>query len=293
MSEHITHVALCDDGRRLAAVTPEIPAALNEAWAANPEMGRAGGITRFADRFSAEIIAKSRDEAATDEDAGAKLAFVLGALTHRAADRLMKPVFAYFRQQDDYDGVNRATMHCDVFMLKHVIKVFPASMFAGDETPEQARLDEVVWASLGRALVNLHTIIPDVDDIDGWLSRLKGVTQEQRMRMDVYREMFNADDPAAHERYIVQTHFYDADDPIVQVAATLREGGSVSGADLDAAVAATTQDSSRYARALAQANGYLRAAGALYEGRATIEETKPKLDIGVPELSVPFEPKGG
>ena len=315
MSEHITHVSLADDGRRLASVTPGLPAEFLAVWQANPEMARAGGCTRKADLFSADIIAGVSDDVKaahaagelgdatfpgrdnrTSHVGGAKLAFVLGALTHRAADRLMKPVFHYFQGLDDYPGFNRCTIFHDIYVLKHVLNAlpqppYPEDMLRGEGTPAEHAFDNALRGAVGRTLIGLHTLIPDTDHVHQWLENLRQVTLDYGIRVDEYRRIYTDWPEDEVKRYIDDTHFYDESDDVLQVLKTLRAGGSVSEADAQQAVANTTDASSRYARAVAQANGYLRAAGDLFDGKATVEETKPKLDIGVPELSIPFEPK--
>ena len=148
MSENVTHVAVCDDVARLASRHPGVPTAFTRVLEDHLDIARLGAATRSADRWSAEIVAWAREDwpadargtsAATGNGAAhgptetpgvkasapVKLAFVLGALTHRAADRLFKPIFEYCRQQHAPDAGLDCSIHCDVLVFSAVRSTWP------------------------------------------------------------------------------------------------------------------------------------------------------------------------
>ncbi|MEL7240187.1 MAG: hypothetical protein AAGK78_15120, partial [Planctomycetota bacterium] len=139
MSEHISHIAICLDVRNLCRVLGEahgIPRVFNDVWNAkeNDTMAQLGGVTRRADFWSTDIIQGARaahDGERDDPNWQQKLSFILGALTHRSIDRMMKPVFQYFRQQPGFPDYNETTYYCDVLMHKERLdegSLFPKDM---------------------------------------------------------------------------------------------------------------------------------------------------------------------
>ena len=94
MSENVTHTGVLDDCFRLMLVSDEICDAFKEVAQSENDFARLGGITRSGDRFTVQLLTdfRKRWEGRRPEDKlEPKLAFVLGWLTHRAADRQMKP----------------------------------------------------------------------------------------------------------------------------------------------------------------------------------------------------------
>ena len=95
-------------------------------------------------------------------------------------------------------------------------------------------------------------------------------------------------DPAKVKRYLEDTHFYDRDDALIRCARDVQHGRPVSAAHAVDALAATTDASSRYTRALAKGLDYMIAASRLFEGAISVEEAKTRFDVGVPELSLAY-----
>ncbi|MEM6561336.1 MAG: hypothetical protein AAF656_07030, partial [Planctomycetota bacterium] len=242
MSEHITHIALSDDGRRLANITPGLPATLLDTWNAHPRESYAGAITRYTDKISPDVIDHCRRAEAgeiDDETWPKKLAFCLGALTHRAADRIMKPVYQYFKKLPDYGGVNICTIYHDVFTLKNIVAKHGPYTSALLDAEDEGKFAEVMDTLLGRSLVRLHTIKPDVSDTHAWFERLFDAMQEFHIRIDIYRQIMRDWDAAEVKRYVEEPNFYNVADPMIDVIERLRAGTTVAPAELDDAVAAT------------------------------------------------------
>jgi hypothetical protein len=299
MSEHITHLAICDDALRLAARHPGVEARFKEVTAAHHEASRLGAVTRSADRWAAHVVDWAREDAARppgerDRDADQKLAFVLGSLTHRAADRLMKPLLDYAKQREGEEGFVEATVHCDVFCFKEIYGAgegplagpFARAILDAPAGEAERRFEEYFHVLWRRQLVEMHTFAPDRDDVHGWLSRLFQAAQDFPMSMRRYARVAAEWEPAKVKRYLEDTHFYDRGDALIEAAREAQRAGDVAGEDVVAAAAGTDERSSRYARALAKSLDYLVAASALYGGAIDLAEGKRRLEVGVPELSL-------
>lgn len=295
MSEHITHVAICDDTRRVALQLDDLPAEFVRAWSQQIDASRMGGVTRQADNWSAQVIHDLRvDPSQPDHDR--KLAFILGALTHRSIDRHMKPVFTFFKQAIDARSeagraVNECTIYCDLLILREVFATddtFSAHLFDGKLAAGARPLQEVIRAMLQRTLIQMHTFKPAAGDVHGWMSSLFAGMQDFKLRLELYDQAAAHPDPAKWQRYLIDTHFYSATDPLIHCARMLQQGEPVCASDIHAAIVGTDQTGSRYARAMKRAIEYIRAAAELYRGKITLPDALLKLDIGVPELAMDF-----
>jgi len=295
VSEHITHTAICDDVRRICLRLDDLPAAFKSAWEAHTDVSRLGSVTRHADKWSADIIAHVRDRA-DDPDGTKKLAFILGALTHRSIDRHVKPLFAYFKQATDARiengvAVNECTIYCDMLILKEVFgidQLFSPELFNGPLAARRAAFHELMRTTWQRVLIQMHTFKPDDANVHAWLGNLFHGVQDFGLRLDMHEKIATDPDSAKVKRYLTDTNFYDAADPIIATARAIQRGEVVAG--VDQAVEATISGQSFYARAMHRAIDHIRAAGELYQGRITVDEAKPRLDIGVPERSMTYVP---
>lgn len=290
MSEHITHVAICDDVSRLARVHPAVDEAFKSALEHHMDIARLGAVTRGADRFSAEFFAASRQH---DARMLQHLAFALGTLAHRAADRLMKPIFRYFGHKSDRDGPCEASIYMDIFALREVLctdevrsELYRRAIY---ERVPGAFEDafRVIWQ---RALIGLHTFAPDFSDPVGWLDRLLDTIQHYTVSLDRYARAAQEWAPDKVKRYIEETRFYNKDEPLIAAARALARGEKVQPALVVSALEATDDRSSRWARSLAKALRYILAAGRFRAGEIGLEEVKALFDVGVPENSLTYEP---
>jgi hypothetical protein len=132
----------------------------------------------------------------------------------------------------------------------------------------------------------MHTIAPDSDDIQAWLTsfleRLQGYPKSLRQ----YARLAAEWDPDKVNRYLIQKNFYCRQDELILCARDIQRGSTVSEERLQRALHMTGKQHSRYARALAKAIEYLLTAGELYSGKILLEEAKRRFDVGVPELSI-------
>jgi hypothetical protein len=295
MSENITHTAVTDDCVRLALRSPTICDAFRECLAENLEIARLSGSTRSGDRFTASLLAKYRDAWPNRTEGDMlpqKLAFVLGWLCHRAADRQMKPIF-HAVDADCPESPTDCSIYHDVFLLREVYgggerepySPATAEVRMGSLPAAQAldvgQVEDLLRAMWQRALIGLHTFIPDRDDIEGWIERLLAARQEFSVDIRRYAEAFANPDPDKMKRFIHDVSFYDRDDPIIRLARSLQHGSADEGIDLaDAVEAAESQ--SQYAQALRRAYLYIQAASEYFEGRLEEDTLRYKLDVGKP-----------
>ena len=303
MSDHIAHLAICDDTFRLALLHPNLHDDFKKIMTQQRDIAHMGAITRSADKWSADLIVWAREQQnsdAPDPQTAQKLAFVLGALTHRSADRLTKPITncwghdVHSSEADSGAGdANESKIVQDIFIFK---EVYGAG--AGDfsdpftravlQTPSEseAHLEEYFRVLWRRALIAMYTIAPDGDNIQPWLSAFLNGLQTFPKSLSQYAELAANWDNETVKKYLIDKNFYRRDDVLIRLARDIQRGSTVTAQNVLAGVAATDQTHSRYARALAKALDYLVAASELYDGEIDLEEGKERFDISVPELSL-------
>ena len=305
MSDHIAHLGICDDTFRLALLHPQIDATFKRLMFEQRDIAHMGSVTRGADKWSADIIFWAREQMQRgsqstlnerDPLAESKLAFVLGALTHRAADRLTKPITRCWGEGDDSgEGhANESKIMQDIFVWKEVFgsgqgetaAPFSAKVLCVPQSEAEAKSEEVFRVLLRRALIAMHTIAPDGDNIQPWLSAfLKGL-QTFPKSLHQYAQLAAEWDGEKVKKYLIDKNFYGRDDALIRLARDIQRGSTVRPESVIEALATTDKSHSRYARALAKAIEYLLAASQLFAGDIELEDARRRFDVGVPELSL-------
>jgi hypothetical protein len=295
LSENIVHTAVVDDCARLACHSQTICEPFKECFAELLEIARLGAVTRHGDLHNPGLLKLLRERwqsGAAGESDRQKLAFVLGWMGHRAADRQMKPIF----RSADPDCPRRPTdcsVYQDVFVLREVYGAGadePYSPFTAARDPAEHRassaasvkaLEDLFGVIWQRAMIRMHTFTPDDENAEAWLENLLQVRARLYVDLGRYAEALADPDPDMVKRFLDYVRFYDRDDPIIRLARALQRGGDVGELDLADALAAAP-DQSQYARALARAIGYLQAASDYFEGRLDAEALAERLEIGKP-----------
>jgi len=316
MSDHIAHLAACDDVFRLAPLHAGMHPHLVKLMGTHREAAHMGSVTRYADKWSADVIDWTRQENAKPEGdrrphTDDRLAFVLGSLTHRSADRHTKPITRCWGTGDDDSGdakslANESKIIQDLFILKEVYgEGLPAAATDVDDAAAgpmagalgqallhvpsdeyQRQLETYFRVLLRRALIAMHTIRPDPDHIHGWFDGFFDALQTYPKRIAQYAELAAAWDSDKVRKYLVETDFYDGEDALIVLTRRVQRGHRATPDDCAAAFDATTDNSSRWARLIKRALEYLEAASRLYAGELSVADAKTAFDVGVPELSL-------
>lgn len=293
MSENITHTAVTDDCARLARHSAAICAPFQEVLGEHLEIARLGGITRAGGRHVLSLLKRYREAWPNRQEGdllAEKLAFVLGWLCHRAADLQMKPIFRAVDGGCPHSPTDCSVYH-DVFLFREVYGAGEQEPYVPDSLDVTAassaatrafRATEVESALRSlwqRALVGLHTFIPDEEDIDGWLERV--FKMRQRFYVDIrrYAEAFANPDADKVRRFIVDVNFYQDADPLIRLARSIQAGTPDTSIDLQAAVEAAASQS-QYAQALRRGYIYLQAASDLFVRRIDEETFQDRLERG-------------
>ena len=290
MSENITHMAVLDDCFRIVLNLEKVHPALHEVVRTQRDIARLGTITRGGDSHTVQLLESFRQRWATrqpEDRLEAKLAFVLGWLCHRAADRQMKPLF---REVEPGRPVSPAecSIYHDAFLFHEVYadgreQPYQPRMFDFLNLSREAGLNpdavmEVVHAAFSRALLELHTFSPNPQDAEGWIDRLFKLQQVFRVDIERYARAIASPDPDKVRRFIIDTNFYDRQEPIIRVARAIQRNQPVEPSEVASAAEAAAQ--THYGKAVKMSVDYIRAASEFLERQISRDGLGQRLNIG-------------
>lgn len=304
MSDHIAHIAICNDAFNLAWLHPQVCDRFKALMRSHLEDAHMGSVTRYADKWSADIVVHDRDNANKPEDerddmTDRKLAFVLGSLTHRAADRVTKPITNCWPGHADRElsQANESKVMQDIFVWKEVFNsghgelADPFTPWAIIPNSNEPAATSEAWfrLMLRRALISMHTIHPDAEHVHDWFGQFFERMQTFPKRIEQYAQLAATWPADKVKKYLLDKHFYDRNDALIVLARHLQRGVSATSEQVVEAHQSTPvkeETHSRYARALSLALDYLVAGSDLYANSIDLQTAKTRFDIGVPELAL-------
>ena len=209
MSENITHIAVCDDCLRLMLQMPDIRDNFKQAATDHLDIAQLGSVTRSTDSFNPGLLKRLRDDwdgRQPKDNFELKLAYSLGALCHRVADRTMKPVFAAAGAGDKQSPKDVSIYH-DVFLFREIYKEGVEKPYSPEMFGMKTPFEEHFRVLSQRALLSIHTFIPDRTDAEAWLDRLFSLRQKFYVEISRYAEAYYHPDPEKTKKYIVDVNF--------------------------------------------------------------------------------------
>lgn len=286
MSESITHIGVVDDAARLALHAGDICESFKLVLRNHLDLARLGGVTRHGDLHNPGLLESFR-ERWPDEGLAPKLAFVLGWLSHRAADRCMKKLFRALDPECPLSPTD-CSVYNDVCVFQEVYDAGRKEPYIhailGDQNIDVSVAEELLVGMWRRTLIRMHTFKPGDADIEPWLDNVVRFQQEMRVDLKRYAKALVGPDPDKWRRFIEEPNFYDRQDALLRLVRSIQRGTPESSIDLDDAMAKAV-GGCQYARCLERAFRYIKAANEFWGCRIQMEELKTRLDIGLPELS--------
>jgi hypothetical protein len=294
MSENITHTAVVDDCLRLMLASESICSPFKTAAQQHLPMAQLGCMTRAGDRCNPGLLDNFRtrwSQRKPDDHLEAKLAFVLGWLCHRAADRQMKPVFRRFHPPEQrQESPTECSIYHDAYLFRTIYAngqeppYYPA-MFGDQfrilhEKIDVENVQKLARILLRRALIEMHTLIPDTENPEKWIDQLLTRRQEFYVNLERYDRAITHPDPEKVKLYITDDNFYDPDEAIIASARKLQHGLHIAPADIKSAL--ESKPHSHYGTALHTGMRYLCGASDFFSSEMTVDRLHTILDIGKP-----------
>lgn len=294
MSEHITHVGVFEDSARLAVhgglVCQPFRAALDKYW----DLARFASATRAGDRWSIPLLKHLRERWPSRKEGDfteEKLAFLLGWLTHQAADRRFKPVFRELQPEhyakrppgEESQGPADSSVMHDTIVFREVYgsgewaPYSPGMLdnslasYAAARALDPGFTATVFGTVFQRSLLALHPAQHTPEALP---------KRYQRFYVDLQRYERRFYWPSADElkRYIADPNFYNPQDKLLVLARALQRKQTLPGFSFEEA-RREALTGSQYAQSLCLGVKYLRAASEFFEEKITEKECRLLLDL--------------
>jgi hypothetical protein len=294
MSESVARTAAVEDCIRIMLASDKICSAFKEAGRGHINFAQFGSITGRDGAFALELLNKYRDNweahknppiehgfrsapAVPKSQAESILAFVLGWLVFQAVNKQLKPASpeaglyqdAYVFPRRYGNNNNTPAAYRTAEFEKHMAVLPDSASISSSDVSELFRDIQQ------RLFIEMHTFVPDGDDIEGWFDRLDAKLAEWNGQLEQYAEVIVNPDADKVKQWVADANFYNDEDAIIQLAQSLRRGAQPTQAEIDAAL--ESQPSSDYGRALKQGLGHLLSASAFFTGGIEQQELNEQL----------------
>ena len=299
MSEYLVHVAIMEDCFNILLQTQRVCPELKGVIEAHRDFGEAASTTMSGDTYTVLLMEDLRKRWANrtpDDMLENKLAFVLGWVSHRAADRQMKPVFRALNTPESKKIVNNectlyneAKVYMEYYMnrehdpYKNVMHL----MLSGPRAYPQVDLEgmnNLFSGMLKGSFMQMHTMKPNLEytvtEIENWIDNIFTLLQHFNIRTDMIAQIVAKPDPGKYNRYIADANFFNDQDALIILAKKLRFHNEFSQLDVEEAI--TSSPSSDYAIALKTALNYTIACNDFFAGKIEADGLRARLQIGVP-----------
>jgi hypothetical protein len=297
MSEHIVHTGVLEDTVMLMPYLKSIPSDFVNAIQSHIGFARLGCITVSGDRFSFRLLEeykplwKNRDDLLE-----AKLAFVLGWVSHRACDRQMKPIWNIAeivgRGSDADPSISpteisvyhEATLY-NLYYTDNApfrLAIFPDQLasWPGGDLFRLPLAEEFVESSFAMNLMNNQTFpLPPQSTDQVFIENV--CLKSQKFYVDINRYSRAARNPVPENKkdYVKDINWYNQNDEIIKFILFLRRGGIPDSAAVEKAVNARA--SCHYGQAVQLSLNYITAAVDYFKDDSMSMDTlKDRLDIG-------------
>ena len=299
MSEHITHIAICEDTTRLVAFSNEFSEPFKESLRRYPDAGLISSGSRGNHLIAIPIMEKVREQWKQKKDShryAELLAASIGWLSHRAIDLQVKPNYvkqekiesprySTYENQIYYDAItfdkvygageypsispnvafSKATL--DYSMAKH----------PGAKLLHVAHFEPLMVSMVQQHLLSLRNFNEETSTLEEWLETYPNQYQKLSENLEVYIEAFTDPDPMKMKRYEEELNFYDENDELIKLVRELQHKGTSSIDLFEAAKKAEKQ--SHYAQGLSRSYRFIRSAHLFFQKKITKDEVYDQVEI--------------
>ncbi len=292
MSEHIVHTAILSDSLLLIDALDQTDSAFRQTLRQYKYFAMRGCVTVSGDDFSYRLLNDLKGRELTEQEK-ATLAFTLGWVSHRACDRVMKPIWkeAPFKGRGTDVDPNISPFECSVYHEAEAYKKYFSgdSVYSGALFPDklargmpvcfdQAAAEKLMEGSLAANLMQIQTIRDGGDD-QRWFEDICMRVQKFYVGLHRYRRAITDPDPVNYQEFVAGIHWYDEQDPVISAAGKLRRGGVLPSGEVLESI--NRGGESYYARALTLSLQYILSAERYIRDAALdMNWLRNQLDIG-------------
>lgn len=294
MSEHIVHTAVLEDSFAICQGLSELPEDFRKIMRDHARFAQLGSITVAGDTYSTRLLDEYKGKWNNrDDNMQARLAFVLGWISHRACDRTMKPLWVEppMKIGSDVDP-NISPKECSIYHEGFIYNkyysntpkfhycIFPEDLqgLPGIGLINREIASSFVQQSFGTNYMEIQTL-PDDGEDQAWFEEI--CKRAQKFYVDVMRYHRSAGnpDPDYTKEFLTDINWFDESDGIISLALDLRNGKNVLKKAYKDAM--NEEPKCHYGIALRLSIKYIiTALNYINSADMTLEELREQLDIG-------------
>lgn len=242
MSEHIVHTVILNDSLRLIHALDQVSDSLKQILRDYEYFALRGCTTVSGDSFSYRLLDHIKGLAELKEKDRAILAFTLGWVSHRACDRVMKPIWkeAPFKGRGTDVDPNVSPFECSIYHEAEAFRrylangtLYPLALFPDKLNEEvsdgfdQSTAEELVEGAFAANMMQIQTIPDDMADQQRFEEICMRV-QKFYVGLHRYRRAIAKPDAANQYEFVQKINWYHEEDPIIRAANQLRSGIKLS-----------------------------------------------------------------
>jgi hypothetical protein len=285
MDERIAHTIVVDNCARILVASPKICGLFRRVLTRHLEFARMGTtrtipvadlLTQLRDGWtstppkSGGYLIQDVEVISRTTERERNLAYLLGYLCYRGALATIgtKP-----------DDARERVIYQDVHLLRAMYgggigRPYAPDCFENDSPPNSQgytarEVEDFFKLLLHRCLMAYHTILPGRDFL-GWMQRFIQLRTQFMEHVELYATVFTSPSLDKTRQYIVDEHFFQSDDDIIEISERMMKGRFVHWIDIERALQRATKQSA-YARALALAYANVEAASRFWTGEISAE----------------------
>lgn len=250
MNLSMTKISALDDCLHLLEASDEMCEAFREAVRKARTFAFMADSVGLDEQLDSELLGICRTEwnRSLDEESKdcfkEKLALALGSIGYRGVAR---------QEGLQVNGEESLYREAFLFRVYYVLKNEPSAVAVG-----------AIWKAMRqRNMIELHTFIPYMPSIDEWFERMNNWDLHVETDRETFAEAVA--ETAKPDKYVSETHFYDPNEPILQLIVRLRRGEQMEGEALRAVL--QTEAKSVYAKAVLSGFAELRKANEFFTGK--------------------------
>ena len=271
MSDLLTHWAVFDDARRLAAQDAQVEPFFNEILDETADVARLGALSRGGNWWTGQILRAARAHPQPDDARQRqKIGYALGGLLHYPADYKYKPLMKRLVREIPGATTREVYAYQDCHVFREVYgggkdAPFSPHFLAPNDSAQGRELERFVRALFQRSLLSSHTLDPDRQNFDAWLDHLLDKVQPLYIDVELYVGVWQNPDPAKIKAYEIETTFYQKDDAIIRLARRIQNGENIEQTELEKVL--VHPGASDYAECLKMGVEVLREATRFWRGQ--------------------------
>lgn len=285
MSEHFVHNAIMEDATAIVFAKGAVGDVFRKSVTEQFAMSSLGCTTNGGDKINPYMLEKLREIREMSEMDRCKLSFIIGCLTHRAADRVFKPIFRALDVSPSRINVpTDCTLYHEVEIINryygNTADIMQSMLGEFEGTRLEGKLEEFGQAMLRRSLVALHTLTPD-KDVGTWLEAVSRLTPDFVADVKRHTSILTHPDTEKRKKFVLEPNFYDEENMYIKAAMAIRAGKQeIPEVDFD--LGYDEKGISLYEQALRCACEFVIAGWEYFNHEIDEQKMREKLRIGMP-----------